>query len=192
MQLITSRDKIFSNPVFDHCWYCHGAGVSDVVQRTLIHSFGLKNVTFSNGLPKNIENDKVFKDEKLAKLILIDDLMAEFGKNDFFAKLTTMFSHHRNCTVIWFVQNLFEKSLRTISLNCQYIILFDSVRDRTLLSTLNRQIFPSKPNFLIQAMQLAREKSSHPYLFIDLRAETNESLRVQTNIIPCNPTIVFQ
>lgn len=191
LKIIQQRELLVSNPFFDHCWYCYGAVVSDTVKQELVGAFGLQNVTFTKGIPKNLETDSIFNDESKAKLILVDDLMSEFKNNDFFAKLSTMFSHHKNCTIIFLVQNFFEKSLRTVTLNCQYLILFDSVRDRSLIATLNKQMFPDKPKFLQGAMQIASKYSMHPYIFLNLRSSSDENLRVQTNILPCEPTVVI-
>ena len=52
--------------------------------------------------------------EEDCDLIIIDDLMNELKK---VVDLFTKKSHHRNTSVVFVVQNIFEKGLRTISLS---------------------------------------------------------------------------
>ena len=59
--------------------------------------------------------------EEDCDLIIIDDLMDEFKK---VVDLFTKKSHHRNTSVVFVVQNIFEKGLRTISLNARYLVVF--------------------------------------------------------------------
>ena len=72
-----------------------------------------------------------------------------------------------------------------MSLNSQYMILFKNPRDVGQISYLGRQMFPSKhgSKFLAEAFRDATDKP-YGYLFIDLKAGTDERLRVRTNIFP--------
>ena len=57
-------------------------------------------------------------------LVVIDDQMAEAGKLEEMSKLFTKGSHHRNITVVYIVQNVFDKGKvhRTISgIHCSRI-----------------------------------------------------------------------
>ena len=81
--------------------------------------------------------------------------------------------------------------MRTISLNASYIILFKNPRDINQISHLARQMFPPKQsNFLQQAFRDATA-IPHGYLFIDLKQETNELLRVRTGIFPEEKTYIY-
>ena len=64
-------------------------------------------------------------------LIILDDLIAQSGKDKRIADLFTRGSHHKYLSVIYIVKNIFhqEKEMR-ISLNAYYIVLFKSPRDR--------------------------------------------------------------
>ena len=83
------------------------------------------NVEFVEGLP-----DLNMFDGVKRTLLIIDDLMHE--TNDTVAKLFTRVSHHKNVSVVYLTQNLFNnnKHNRTISLNAHYMILFKNVRGR--------------------------------------------------------------
>ena len=52
-------------------------------------------------------------------LVVLDDQMSEAGKLEETSNLFTKWSHHRNITVVYVVQNVFDKGKvdRTISLN---------------------------------------------------------------------------
>ena len=96
----------------------------------------------------------------------------------------TRIAHHRNCSVIYIVQNLFNqgKGHRTCSLNCQYLVLFKSPRDLSQIRFLEQQMFPGKKNFLIESYNDATEKPYH-YLFIDLKPDTPNHLRVRGRVL---------
>ncbi len=75
-------------------------------------------------------------------MIILDDPMAQSGKDKRIADLFTRGSHHRNLSVIYIVQNIFHqgKKMRNISLNAHYIVLFKSPRDKQQVSMLARQV----------------------------------------------------
>ena len=60
----------------------------------------------------------------------------------------TVGSHHRNISVLFLMQNIFQKGThaRTISTNTQYMVLFKNARDQTQIRTLALQIFPTNWN----------------------------------------------
>lgn len=102
--------------------------------------------------------------------------------------------HHIPCTVIFLTQNLFQKGNenRTRALNTQYMILFKNPRDATQIAILNRQMYPGRNNFLVNAYRDATEKQPYGYLFIDLCQDTPPELRVRSKILPFEePHYVF-
>jgi hypothetical protein len=117
-------------------------------------------------------------------LVVIDDQMTEDG-SDKILKLFTKGSHHRNLSVIYIVQNLFDKAKqhRTISLNTHYLIVFKNPRDNSQIEHLARQVFPGHSRLVLQAF---RDASARPfgYLLFDFRQETPDSLRMRTNELP--------
>ncbi len=83
------------------------------------------------------------------------------------------------------MQNLFDKgrSHRTVSLNTQYMVLFKNPRDKSQIEVLARQMYPKNRNLLVAAFIHATQKP-FGYLFIDLRPETDEQIRLRSNIFP--------
>jgi len=116
-------------------------------------------------------------------LLVIDDLMAECGKD-----ITNLFvkgSHHRNLSIWFLMQNFFHqaKEIRTITLNAQYIILFKNPRDRQQVKVLARQMFDRDSAALEEAFSMATAEP-HGYLLIDLKQDTPDHLRLRSKIIP--------
>ena len=143
------------------------------------------NVEFNQGLP-----DVTQFDGRQPVLLILDDLMSESG--DDVDKIFTKFSHHRNISVIYLSQNLFYKSNqnRTMSLNAHYLVIFKNPRDQNQLATLARQMYPSNSKFLIEAFADAT-RQPYGYLLIDLKPDTEERLRIRTNIFPDDTQIVY-
>ena len=129
-------------------------------------------VTFHQGL-EDMEN--VLQRNHKRKLVIIDDLMSETDK-----RVTSLFTrgcHHKNISVIYIVQNLFNgnKEQRTISLNSQYIVIFKNPRDSAQVAYLGRQMYPDKKNLLRDAY-IDATSQPYGYLFIDLRQDTPDTI----------------
>ena len=84
------------------------------------------------------------------------------------------------------------KESRNITLNSHYIVLFKNPRDKSLASNIARQMYPNK----IKAFQATFEdatSSPYSYLFIDLKPDTPEEIRISTNVLGESnyPTVFF-
>ncbi len=135
-------------------------------------------ITYKNELP----NDNDLTEQK-PDILVIDDLMDEINRDKSFENIFIKKSHHLNITVIFLVQNLFYKasSMRTISLNCHYIILMKNPRDVQQVSILSRQIFPSYTKYFLEAFNDATS-IPYGYIRIDLTPDTPEYLRLSTRL----------
>ena len=142
----------------------------------------LPEITFQRGFPDKLMDLFVPSQNNL---LILDDQMSKAGDTKELADLFTKGSHHRNLTIIYIVQNLFDKSksMRTASLNSQYIILFKSPRDKSIIQHLGTQMFPKNTKFLVDAFEDAT-KVPYGYLLIDLRQDTPEEMRIRSNIFP--------
>ncbi|GFS65520.1 uncharacterized protein TNCV_2469071 [Trichonephila clavipes] len=72
-----------------------------------------------------------------------------------------------------------RKEIREISLNAHYLVLFKNRRDQSQITHLGRQLYPRKVKFFQECYTDASSKP-YGYLLIDLKPETDESLRVRT------------
>lgn len=133
---------------------------------------------------KNLPSSETISEIK-PHLIVLDDLMTEMGNNKDLTDLFTKGSHHLGLSVLFIVQNLFHQGaqMRTISLNCRYMILLKSVRDKQQISSLGRQLYPEKPAFLNWAYNEATAKP-YGYLLIDLTPDTPDKWRLRTRLTP--------
>ena len=147
------------------------------------------NVEFVEGFPEDLYQSI---DPTIPNLIIFDDLMSELQDSQVLANFFTKGCHHKNCTVIFILQNLFPqgKQCRTISLNTQYITLFKNSRDKTQANCLAKQMFPGKVKFFQEVYQDAT-KERGGYLLIDLRPDCPEDWRLRTKIFPGEDQVVY-
>ena len=114
-------------PAPTRIWYCYGEYQPIFNTHTHVH--------FHEGLPQL--SDEVF-DGHQPSMIVVDDLMSE--TNQLVANIFTKISHHRNVSVLYLTQNMFDKNkyARTISLNAHYLVLFKNPRDAGQFAALAR------------------------------------------------------
>lgn len=136
-----------------------------------------ETIKFIQGIPE--DDDEIVGDTALPHLVIFDDMLGE--KDEEQIKLWfTRKGHHRNATVIYITQNMFQqsKASRTISLNAHYMILFQNTRDKGQIKVLANQI--QLPH-LVTAYQDAITVP-HGYLLIDFHPRTPETYRLRTDI----------
>jgi hypothetical protein len=118
-------------------------------------------------------------------LLIVDDQMDEAGSSKTLTNLFTKGSHHRNLTILYLLQNIYNSgtSQRTVSLNTHYNIVFRNSRDASQFRTMARQMEPSNSKWVIQAYE---DTTSRPYgyLVLDHHPDSNQDERVLTNIFP--------
>ena len=131
-------------------------------------------------------------DPKKTNLLIIDDKMSNKTEANQMLRYFTEGSHHRNLTIIYIVQNLFDKGKdhRGVSLNSQYISVFRNPRDKLQIDILARQMYPTSRVFLVDAFHDAT-KEPFGYLLLDLRPETPEDFRVRSKIFSHEITDVY-
>ena len=138
-------------------------------------------------------------DSRVRNLVVLDDQMENRNAHkrgaDSVVKFFTQGSHHRNMTVVYIVQNLFnqDKSMRTVSLNAHYIIVFKNPRDGTQIQTLACQMFPGNPTPLLDAFKDATTVTSESgatrgYLLLDFHPTSCDALRMLTGVFDERPT----
>ena len=127
---------------------------------------------------------------KKRTLVIIDDLMTETDKS--VSDLFTKGSHHHNLSVLHLVQNVFDKNkhTRTISLNAHYLVIFKNPRDASQVTHLAKQMYPGHVQYLQEVFGDATLEA-YGYLFIDLKQETPEHLRLRTRIMPNETQYVY-
>ena len=118
--------------------------------------------------------------------------MSEAGKLEETSNLFTKGSNHRNITVVYIVQNVYDKGIvqRTISLNSHYMLLFKNHRDEGQMRSLAQQVFPTKVKFFMHSFRETTKKDNG-YLLLDLQPLTPFPLRVRTSIFKSEQLEIF-
>lgn len=136
----------------------------------------LKGVQFVKGSDYVIDGSE-------PTLLIIDDQMDDIDEK--ISELFTVGCHHRNCSVILIIQNLFcpNKNFRTIALNAQYVMQFKSPRGQNQIQHLAKQLSHDS-RAICNAYESATSRP-YGYLFIDLKPDTPRQLAYRTHILPC-------
>jgi uridine kinase len=162
---------------FDFILYCSGQSFPsfDSIHGINIQKINSINETIIDSLNENFNN-----------LIILDDNMHNIVNDIIISDLFTKKSHHKNITVIILFLNLFPKSkyIRDISSNSTYIVLMANPREILQIKTLGIQIDGANSNFIVKAYKDATKNKPYSYLFLDFNQNTDESIRVRTNIFP--------
>ena len=177
-KLLQSNYK-FKNKFNKIYWHQGGDGEAGLTQTEFCK---LKNIKVINGFDENWSSRL-----KKHDVIVIDDLYQEANKQDDFNNLFTKIARHREVTVIFITQNLFQQggNHRTRNLNVHYLVLFKNPRDQTVIDFVARQAYPHNKKYLINSFHDATSLP-HGYLFLDFTQATSDDLRVCTDIFNQN------
>jgi hypothetical protein len=148
----------------------------DEISRTVV-----PRVEFVIGITYDLDGDHYF-DPRIRNMIVLDDLMSTAAKDPGINDLFTEGSHHRNLSVVTLKQNLIFGKDPTQRRNCHYLVLFNNPVDRQPVTTLDRQMYPSRRNFLLQKFDETTERP-YTYLLVDLKPTTPDSLRLRTDVL---------
>ena len=159
--------------------YCYGEWQNSYERLTQYSG----DISFVEGLP---DLDGLQSGEP--RLIILDDLMGETDE-----RVTRLFvkgSHHKNISIMYIVQNLFNKNKeqRCINLNTHYIVLFKNPRDNSQIIHLGKQMYPKNTHVIQDAYKLATEKP-YSYLLIDLKQDTPDHIRLRSDIFNTHQTV---
>ena len=175
----------------------HSSYWSEVVPKEIIYCYSVWQekfnalqdiVTFNKGLI-SLEDD--IPNDGEHRWLILDDLMEEVTKSST-QKTFTFYSHHKNVTVFFLIQNFFEKNIRTITLNAHYIAFFKNPRDRSQILTLGQKVFPNQKERVCSAYRDAA-KAAYSHLWFDLTQDADDDLRLLGNYgsDPKLPIVVY-
>ena len=111
--------------------------------------------------------------------------MCEASDSKQLARLFTKGSHHRNLSIIYLVQNVYDKSRssRTVSLNAHYHVVFRNRCDASQFRVFASQMAPHRSGWLSDAFQDAT-RQPFGYLLIDNLPRTADEQRICSRILP--------
>lgn len=121
-------------------------------------------------------------------ILIMDDLMLKLDM----MRIAHLFTNGRylGLNPILVLHNLTHKgrnatnALTTINRNCSYRVLFSIPSDLHNIRTLQSQMFPHRPQFLMDIYQDACARRPYGYLILDSRPSADNNLRAYTRIWP--------
>ena len=116
-------------------------------------------------------------------VMVIDDLMEEVSKSKTAMDVFMKHSHHRNMTVLLFVQKLHGRThnTRVISQDAHLMIMSKNRRDASSVQTLGRQMYPGNHMFLSEAY-INATKRPHSNFVVNSHQRTDEMMNVIGNL----------
>jgi len=121
-------------------------------------------------------------EELCNSLLVIDD--ATYDCNQDVGHLFVRHSHHWNISVVYIVQNLFERRnplLRTLSLNSHYTVFFKNPRDQSQIGYLARQMNPLHAKNIMKICEKIFGSTSR-YVVFDFHQATPNCMRIKANL----------
>lgn len=144
----------------------------------------LENVEFHKGV------DIPELDKNIHTFVIFDDLMHEIVKSPVVEEIFVAGSHHRNITVAYILQNLYQQGRfqKSIMLNTHYMFIMNNSRDIHQIKCLARQTGFSA----LEPAYRDCMKTSYGYLLLDLspHSKTNQ-FRLKTNVFPGETLVVY-
>lgn len=149
----------------------------------------IRPINFIQGIPESLCDDNLLPPDK-HNLLIIDDVMDAASQNQEVQNVFTKYTHHRNLSCIYLLQNIFiqGKASRTISLNASYLVLFKSSRDKNQIMLLARQMYPGNTKYFLQAFNNATARP-FGYLLVDFKAATPDCFRLRSEILSDNSVV---
>jgi len=159
--------------------YCYGE-----MNETILK---LKNqgIQIHNGLPTEEMVRQV-------QLVVLDDLMLNFvgRNNDFLDLLFTRGSHNWGVSVVFVTQSLFGRDIKTARANAHYLILMRNPSAQLQVRNVGSQLFPKRLNYFLEAYRDATA-DKFSYLLVNMHPNSEEHLRLSTNIFPVEQTTIY-
>ena len=167
--------------------YCYGAWqpLFEEMEKSI------QGLQLHDGLPTKEMLQEISSNGK-HNLLVIDDLIDQMVKSPDMELMLTQGCHHKNFSVIYLTQNLFQsgKNARTIALNTWYLIMFKNLRDASQITSLAKQMYPGKSGILKEAYEDAT-KGCYGYIVIDSSPHAELKHRLRTRIFPNEDPIVY-
>ena len=152
----------------------------------------IPSLVFHRGLPSE-QTIRNFAQQSSHTILVLDDMGDHVVKSQDMTDLFTKYNHHLGISTFFIVQNLYTqgKHARTIYLNCHYIILFKSLRDKGQIALIGRQILGKDYKTMIEAYEDVM-KTPYNYLVLDISPHTDDRFRLRTAIFPGEETVIYK
>ena len=138
-------------------------------------------IRFHKGVPQQNDIGKWFP---RGGILILDDLMDECGNDKGVLDIFTKYSHHKNVSVIYLLQDIFPKGKysKTISRNVHYVWAFKNPRDQLGLKNLLLQAFPNNWSQVLETFQKAAERP-YGYVLLDFHPSSPDTQRILSHVL---------
>lgn len=175
-QLILNRHRLFKRAI-DGVVYCAKFRTSIPTSLQALEQAGF--LVFHEGTPTDEMLQNATGENKL---FIIDDLLETAMRSEVVSDMMTQ-GRNRNISIILLVQNLFPQlpKARTISLQCNYAVIFRCLRDSSAIMPFAKQAFTYNARAFVD-MYIKYINRPFAYLFCDFTQFTPNALRYRTDI----------
>ena len=132
-------------------------------------------------------------DDKENNLIVIDDLMQELSDKKLLANIFTKGSHHSNCSVVYIVQNLFDRGRvsSTVAKNSHYTVVFKNERALYEIRSLAPQVLPVGRGKEFTELFERVTRVPFSYLVLDCHPRSNKNEKFRSHVFPGEETKIY-
>lgn len=140
--------------------------------------FGVGKIFFFRNIPLHLVDKLLDCTRSCHRMLIWDDLEQEVLRNDYGDYFLN--NRHRNLTLALITHNLyFDRKMRTISLNMQYLVQFRNPRNVQSLQHLAMEMFGKDAwRRLIKIYKKATKDKPCSYIVLDFRQSTPTSKRI--------------
>jgi len=176
------NENHFSSP-FEKIVYCYPEYLVDVpaeFDQIVEYQPGICDLEYFASLPKN-------------SLVILDDMMSECGNSDEIMKLFSVVARKRNLSVIFIVQNIYDKGkqFRNIRLNATGFVLFKFYAATDITRRILRDLSCVDLIRKRHLDQIYAEKFA--YIFIDVHPERHSDFcTIRSNIFERNYDLFYK
>jgi hypothetical protein len=183
-KFILERNYLFSHQI-THIYYFFSVW-QDIF--TELESTLKEKITFIEGFPSKEDLENYEKES----ILILDDILGGEMDNPNLLYLVTVLTHHRSYITMLVLHNMFPrgKNSKSISLNCQFFVLFNAKRDMSQISVFAKQAFPKQYNFFMSAYFQATNKT-YGYLLVDLSMTTEKKYALRTSIFKDDDMVIY-
>ena len=187
VELLSERARVFSEVPEKVIWLY---GTTAVHIEKMKRNFPRGFIDFYHNIPNDFEETLAKSCKDYITLVVLDDLQEEVTNSLQMLKLFTMTCHHKNVSVIFLMQDIFNtgRYRKTLLRNSQYMAVFDTQLDATLKQHLAAKLLPRRNDIFYQIYENATNRK-FGYLFISGHPHGDSVLRFRTNITHNTQTV---
>ena len=170
LDLVDQCDRVFERPVFQFVYVAPKAFTADqdyVQELATIVKKNNKKLHVLENLPTVAEVLEIYPEGD--RVLIVDDITT-LPNLEGLTELAGYGSHHTNLSLVYSLQNPYQRTKKTdlvsVSRNLTGRFIFYQLNDLRLFRILNDQLFPTKPNFIIDSLDKARDNGLK-YIFVN-------------------------